>query len=275
MLIGILLAGRLQHLDGALVIAQVGVHHPQAGKRVFVVGLSLERLPEGILLFRSLGRSTIETPQNHPTLGVLGLLRGDDLVLLDSLLQVVFVDAAILRISGDHPKVDPRQHPPRVQIIGILLEYFFGLRNGIPQMIGLDVQIRQLFENDAGRRVHFQRFLVVLNGLAQVVGFVAISLRQFRIHPAHGKVVVSAGFFIRRLGHFRVGLGECHRSQGQRSQKRFCCAKFCRANHEFCFLSTAGQWRPPIILLLYTGVRGKLFRRAFAPSRVRERSRES
>ena len=221
--VGTFIGGRLQLLDGPLRIAQVRIQHRQARERVFVIRIRLDRRVISLLRLHRIVRSAVQPSQHHPAFHVLGILLGDLLVLLDGRTQGVLVDPPVRRVP-QRAHVDAAQHAARLQVIGILLQQLLGLRHGVAQLAGLYVEIRQLFEDDAGSRIELQRLLVMLNGPGNVVVLGPLQLRQPLVEPSHGKVVIGAGLVIRRdAGLIRSlrGLRKSGATHRNGEQKRF------------------------------------------------------
>ena len=130
-------------------------------------------------------------------------------------------------------------------------EHFFRLRHRVAQVVRLNVQVRQLFENHARARIQLERLLVVLNRLSQVFRFVAVCLSQLRVNAAHGEVVVRAGFVVGRFRSFGRGLSQHETTQGDDEQQRFG-----GTNHGPTLFSAARHPRrgSEIIFSLYNGV---------------------
>jgi len=140
------------------------------------------------------------------------------LKLFDGLVEVILIDAVVA--GADHLHVDAAQHAARVHIIRIGLQQLFRLADGVFQVIGLDVEVGQFFEDLACGRIQLERLLIMLKRFVQVVRAIAVGLSQFRVNAAHRKVVVCAGFGI-RSGSFYLGLSERKGAQGNGDQQRF------------------------------------------------------
>jgi len=74
---------------------------------------------------------------------VLGVLLGDLAILLNCLLEHLFIDAVGLLVA-DQPGIDPPQNSAGIQVFRIRLQSFFGIADCLAQATGLYIKFREL-----------------------------------------------------------------------------------------------------------------------------------
>ena len=217
MLIGRLVGDSLEHFDFVLGVADIAVHHGKARQSILIIRVAFERLLESLLRLHGILRHPLQAAQRQPALQVGRIFPGDDLVLLDGLADHLLIDLALLRIA-DGAGVDTAQHSPRREVIRILLEHLLGFRDGRFQLVALDVQIGQLFQQIGRRRIEFQSLLVVVDRLGVVVAAISVGRRLFGIVVSHCEVIVGSRFV--RCG-WGLTEGGWEQNKGQKKNECF------------------------------------------------------
>jgi hypothetical protein len=215
---GIPLRQPFPHLDRRFRVPQIGVQKRKPMQGIFVVGVQLESLLEGLLGINGILRQPIQAPQRHEGLGIRGILLGDFLKLLDRAPQHPLIEAP-LRGIADHPAVNPAENAMRLHVAGVAGQHLLCLHHGIAQATRLDVKVGQLLSQKGSARVRLQRGLVVFDGLVYVLRAVSVHASQLGVEMTHGEVVVCCGAAIHLAGGPRGTLtGPEHNSQ----QKQKC-----------------------------------------------------
>ena len=150
--------------------------------------------------------NALHSAEGQPSVGIARFLLDDFLVLLNSLLEHVLVDTALLRIA-DHPGVNASENAAGIRVFRVLFEVLFSLEHSFAQLAGLDVEVGQFLTEDGDRGVLFHGQAVVLDGLGDKVTLVPVGSGELRVDVAEGVMIVSAClvlFYGRRLGvHYR------------------------------------------------------------------------